>query len=172
MKIREINVNDIKNLTILKPEVYEDFRGEFVETYNKNFFKEKLNLDLDFVQDDISVSYKNVLRGLHGDYKTWKLVSCLYGRIYLVVLDPKTKQHASFTLTDINRTQILIPPGSANGHLILSDMAIFSYKQTEYYDRDSQFTIRYDENYDIYWPIKNPILSIRDNEIKKNNYEN
>ena len=111
---------------------------------------------------------KNVLRGIHGDESTYKLVSCLYGEFYLVVVnnDPNStqyKQWLSFNLSDINRKQVLIPPMYGNGHLVLSDKCIYYYKQTTEYNREGQFTIIWnDPEYKIKWPIVNPILSIRD----------
>ena len=130
-----------------KPYVFEDHRGEYVEIYNKKNYPK-----LDFVQDDISVSTKGVLRGIHGDKKTWKLISCLYGKIQLAVVEPNTPEYQLFVLSDRNRLQVLIPPGFGNGHLVLSDVAIFHYKQTTYYDRKSQFTLPYnDVFYNIPW---------------------
>ena len=120
------------------------------------------------MQDDISISKKKVLRGIHGDNKTWKLVSCLLGKFYLIVVNNKKNSRdymkwQSFVLSSENRQQILIPPGYGNGHLVLTQKAIFSYKQTTYYDPRSQFTIKWnDEKYKFSWPIKKPILSKRD----------
>jgi dTDP-4-dehydrorhamnose 3,5-epimerase len=146
---------------------FEDFRGEYVETYNEDLYR-KAGIDVRFVQDDISVSTRGVLRGLHGDDRTWKLVSCLIGRFYLVVVDwrpesPTYRRWEAFTLSERNRTQVLIPPNVGNGHLVMSEQAVFSYKQSEYYHRKSQFSIRWnDPTLNIYWPIANPILSTRD----------
>lgn len=157
----------IEDALIIDPEGFEDHRGEYVETYNERDYREA-GIDIHFVQDDYSVSTRNVLRGLHGDHKTWKLVSCPHGKYYLVVLDvretsPTFGQWESFVLSCRNHKQVLIPPGCANGHLIISETAIFSYKQSEYYDPSSQFTIKYnDPRYGIWWPIVNPILSRRD----------
>lgn len=149
------------------PTVFNDFRGKYVETYNKEFLlKKKINLN--FVQDDISVSKKNVLRGIHGDEKTWKLVSCLFGKFFLVVVnnDKKSKQflkYQTFILSEQNRKQILIPPKFGNAHLVLSKKSIFYYKQTTYYERKTQFTLKWnDERLKIKWPSKRPILSLRD----------
>lgn len=154
-------------ITIIPPTIYEDFRGQYIETYNKTIYG-KSGIDLDFLQDDISVSRKHVLRGIHGDQNTWKLISCLYGSFYLVVVnnDPESSQYrkwTSFTLSDTNRLQVLVPPKFGNGHLILTEAAIFHYKQTTEYHRESQFTIAYnDPVYNIWWPIKDPIVSMRD----------
>jgi len=154
-------------LALRPPTVFEDFRGTYVETYNEREYREA-GVGVSFVQDDISRSSRHVLRGLHGDRNTWKLVSCLYGRFYLVVLDyregsPQFGQWEAFTLSDQNRLQILVPPGCANGHLVMSDEAIFHYKQSTYYDRSGQFTVAWnDPRFGIWWPVRNPILSRRD----------
>jgi len=154
-------------ILITPPTIFEDFRGSYVEIYNELLYKNN-QINMNFIQDDISVSSRNVLRGIHGDEKTWKLVSCLAGSFYLVVVnnDNQSTQYRkwqAFTLSDKNRKQVLIPPKFGNGHLVLSNEAIFHYKQTTQYDRTSQFTIVWnDPIYKIWWPISNPVLSQRD----------
>lgn len=154
-------------LKIVPPTIFEDFRGVYVETYNRRLY-EQAGIDQDFLQDDISVSSRHVLRGLHGDSSTWKLVSCLSGKFYLVVVNwDKTssqyRQWRGFTLSEANRQQILIPPRFGNGHVVLSEQAIFHYKQTTEYDRAGQFTLRWDDPaLAIRWPVRDPILSERD----------
>ena len=158
----------LKNVLLIKPRVFEDFRGIHVETYNEKEYteaiKEKIGQEVKFVQDNISVSSKNVLRGIHGDPNTWKLVSCPSGKFYLVVVNPATKKWESFILSEKNYQQVLVPPKYGNGHLILSEEAIFHYKQSTYYGgAEKQFTIKFnDPKFNIWWPIKNPILSQRD----------
>ena len=152
---------------LIELDTFEDFRGEYVETYNERLYK-KNGINVKFVQDDISVSSKHVLRGIHGDDETWKLISCLYGKFYLVVVncDKQSKDFGkwqSFVLSDKNRLQVLVPPTYGNAHLVLSDIAIFHYKQSTYYEPSKQFTYKWnDTTLKIWWPIKNPILSIRD----------
>lgn len=144
---------------------FVDHRGRYSEIYNYEAYKNCINFE--FVQDDISHSSKNVLRGLHGDNETWKLITCLYGEIYFVVLDTRKESETfgvweSYILSDKTNKQILVPPGCANGHLVLSESAIFHYKQSTYYSKN-QFTVLWnDPNFKIWWPIKNPILSRRD----------
>ena len=165
MKVNKTLLDGV--LLIEPPTIFQDFRGEYVETYNESIYKSN-GINANFIQDDISVSHKNVLRGIHGDEETCKLISCLFGCFYLVVInnDPTSKQYKSwqsFILSDSNRYQVLIPPKFGNGHLVLSDKAIFHYKQTTEYDRSSQFTIKWNSDvYNIEWPIDNPILSERD----------
>ena len=162
----------------ITPSIFTDYRGEYVETWNVENYKVFKDLP-PFKQDDVSVSTKNVLRGLHGDEKTWKLVQCLHGSIFLVVVDCRVSlnqdfihnnnygKYETFIINDQKRNQILVPPGFANGHLVLSDKAIFSYKQTTLYEgADKQFTINpFDPKIGILWPhqdTKQYILSIRD----------
>lgn len=155
---------------VTPPTIFEDFRGSYVETYNNDLYRQ-LGIGVDFVQDDVSVSDKHVLRGIHGDQETWKLVSCLWGKFYLVVVNwdpmsPQFQQWESFTLSDQNRQQVLIPPKFGNGHLVLSDQAIFHYKQTTYYNRAGQFTLLWnDPDLQIWWPVKQPIVSQRDEGV-------
>jgi len=154
-------------LLIKPPTIFEDFRGTYIEIYNEKLYKEA-GIKVDFIQDDISISAKDVLRGIHGDGETWKLISCLYGKFYLVVVnwDKSSKQFRqwdSFVLSDSNRQQVLVPPKFGNGHLVLSEQTIFHYKQSTYYNRAGQFTLLWnDPEINILWPIKNPILSQRD----------
>lgn len=163
----EIVKTKLDKVLIIKPEVFEDHRGEYVETYNEELYRKK-GIDIKFVQDDISISSKYVLRGIHGDPETWKLISCLYGKFYFVVVDcdPNSKDFGkwqSFTLSDKNRLQILVPSFYGNAHLVLSDLAIFHYKQSTYYNPKKQFTYKWnDSQFNIWWPIKNPIISQRD----------
>ena len=157
----------LNGVLLIKLEVFEDHRGYYIETYNEDVYK-KNGIDVKFVQDDISVSKKNVLRGIHGDRETWKLISCLEGQFYLVLINndensSQYKQRASFTLSEQNRIQILVPPRFGVGHLVISKRAIFHYKQSTYYNPKEQFTIVWnDPEYKIFWPSKNPILSKRD----------
>lgn len=165
MHVEETSLKGV--LKITPPTIFEDFRGEYVETYNQRLYQ-AAGITQDFIQDDISVSAKNVLRGIHGDAETWKLISCLHGKFYMVVVNwdedsPQYGQWESHTLSAKNRQQILIPPKHGNGHLILSEEAIFHYKQTSEYNRAGQFTLIWnDPKLNIFWPISNPILSARD----------
>ena len=164
MKVEKTKLKDVLKITL---EAFEDHRGYYIETYNEDLYK-KNGIDVKFIQDDISVSINNVLRGIHGDQETWKLISCLEGEFFLVVVNNNEKsnqfkQWVSFTLSEKNRIQILVPPKFGNGHLVLSERAMFHYKQNTYYNSKGQFTILWnDPTYDIKWPIRDPILSKRD----------
>jgi dTDP-4-dehydrorhamnose 3,5-epimerase len=110
----EVLKTDLEDVLLIKLEYFEDFRGEYVETYNEERYK-KSGITVKFVEDDISVSSKHVLRGIHGDAGTWKLISCLYGRFYLVVVNCDTDSKdfgkwQSFVLSAKNRHQVLVPP--------------------------------------------------------------
>lgn len=168
IKIEQTGLDGVLHI---KPYVFEDFRGHYVETYNDKIYKEA-GIDLKFIQDDVSVSSRNVLRGIHGDTVTHKLLSCLHGKIYFVVVncDKGSDQFGrwqSFILTDTAYNQVLVPPGYGNGYFVLSDKAVFSYKQTTYYDRSKQFTYLWnDPKFNIFWPVDNPILSARDKGLE------
>jgi dTDP-4-dehydrorhamnose 3,5-epimerase len=163
MRIFDTALDGVK---LIQPEIFEDFRGTNFESYNKKYYDVALNID--FVVDSISTSRRHTLRGIHGDNKTTKLVSCLYGTIHMLIInrDPDSSQYNQWfttTLSDRNKYQLLIPPKFGNGHLVMSDEAVFSYKLSEYYDRASQFTIKWnDPMHGFFWPIKHPILSERD----------
>ncbi|MBI5606379.1 MAG: dTDP-4-dehydrorhamnose 3,5-epimerase family protein [Deltaproteobacteria bacterium] len=163
----EVKKTNLDGVLLIKVDSFEDFRGEYLETYNEQTYREK-GITVKFVQDDISVSSQNVLRGIHGDAETWKLISCLYGKFYFVVVNCDTQSHnfgkwQSFTLSDKNRYQVLVPPKYGNAHLVLSRQTIFHYKQSTYYNSAGQFTYTWNEpRFNIWWPIKFPILSQRD----------
>ncbi len=160
---------ELAGVLMIKPDRFEDFRGEYVETYNEDLYRRN-GISAKFVQDDISVSSRHVLRGIHGDRDTWKLISCLHGSFYFIVVNcdeasPRFGKWQSFTLSDRNRLQVLVPPMHGNAHLVLSRSAIFHYKQSTYYDPSKQFTFKWnDPRFNIWWPIQDPILSKRDEE--------
>jgi dTDP-4-dehydrorhamnose 3,5-epimerase len=150
---------------IFQPDSFEDYRGELY-----TLFKQEEH-ELVFNHDKVSVSRQNVLRGMHGDSKSWKLITCLSGVVYLVVIDnrPESSNYLkwdSIVLSETNKKQVLVPPMFANGHLVLSDTAVFFYKWSypgEYPDVKDQFTLKWnDPKVNIHWPIDNPILSKRD----------
>ena len=164
----EVSSSRLDGVRLITPAtIFEDFRGTYVETYNEQLYLDA-GIAVSFVQDDISVSSRHVLRGIHGDTETWKLISCLYGKFYLVVLNwdrasPQFGQWEAFVLSDQNRLQVLVPPKFGNGHLVLSDQAIFHYKQSTYYNRAAQFTCLWnDPALNIWWPVKHPLISKRD----------
>lgn len=170
------NGSKLPNVKIVQPSTYHEYRGSITTTYHSDYYDRLLpaedrNDGLKFKHDRYSKSKKNVLRGLHYDDKTWKLVSCIHGKIYLVVLDVRPKQPnygkwESFVISPETGTQVLIPPMFANGHFVMDDDSIFYYKMAykgEYNDVANQQTIVFnDKRFNIDWPIENPILSKRD----------
>ena len=124
-----------------------------------------------FVEDDFSLNKKNVFKGLHGDRKTWKLVSCIYGKCEAVIVnnDKKSSQFGmweKFILSANPYFQVLVPPSYGNSFLVLSDYAVYHYKQTTYYSgKDKQFTINYkDPFFKIKLSSKKIIISKRDKD--------
>jgi dTDP-4-dehydrorhamnose 3,5-epimerase len=163
----KVSKTNLEGVLIIEPEIFKDFRGQYIEIYNEELYREK-GISVKFIQDDISTSFKDVLRGIHGDQENWKLISCLYGEIYVVVVNCDTDSKdfgkwQSFVLSDANRQQVLIPPKHGNSFLTMSEMSVFHYKQSVYYNRAKQFTYKWnDPRFKISWPVKNPILSERD----------
>lgn len=161
----------LDNLIWIERTIFTDHRGTFVETFNIDEYKDK-GIKIKFLRDCISTSRKNVLRGIHYDDKTWKLIQCMCGEIFFVVVDmrPYSSQYLkwqSFILSDQNRRQVLVPPNFGNGHLVLSESCIFHYKMSEYYDPANEIILKWDDpKAGISWPIKNPILSERDKNAK------
>jgi dTDP-4-dehydrorhamnose 3,5-epimerase len=158
----------LKNVLKIKLSPFKDHRGKYLEIFNKELFK-KTKKKINFIQDDISISKKKVLRGVHGDYRTWKLITCLYGEFILLIInnkkkDEEYKKSEFFYLNDKNNIQILVPPGFGNAHYVKSKEAIFHYKQSTLYNRKTQFTIKWNsKEYNLKWPFKkNPITSKRD----------
>lgn len=167
MKVKTV---EIKGLLIIEPAVFEDDRGYFFEAYNAHKFK-SAGLESDFVQDNLSKSSKNVLRGLHFQnppYAQGKLVSVVRGSVLDVAVDirkssPTFGQHYSIVLSEINKIQFYIPPGFAHGFKTLEDDTIFSYKCTKAYNKDSEGAIKWDDNVlNINWDSENPIVSEKD----------
>ena len=162
-----IEKTTLKDVRLIKRNKFEDYRGTFIETYNIQEYKDN-GIELEFVRDSVSTSSQHVLRGIHYDDKTWKLIQCMYGKIYFVVVDMRQESDQyikwqSFILSDQNRHQVLVPPFHGNGHLVLSDHCTFHYKMTEYYDPGNEKTLKWDDpKAKIHWPISNPILSEKD----------
>ena len=145
---------------------FTDNRGFFLETYSKKKFKDISKLK--FIEDDISFSKKNVLRGFHGDFKTWKLITCIYGNIQIGTInniknDKNFKSSKSYILKSDQPSQILVPPGFGVAYLSLTKVAIVSYKQTQYYGENKQFSINYNSPcVKFKWKTKKIIVSNRD----------
>ena len=167
MKVTE---SGIKGVFIIEPDVYEDDRGFFMETFHNERYRKLLGINLDFVQDNISRSSKNVLRGMHfqRNYPQGKIVKASRGEILDVIVDlrkdsPTYGTWESFKLSEQNKLQVWIPQGLAHGFLVMSDSADFEYKCTEYYHPEDQNCLMWnDPEVAIDWPINDPILSEQD----------
>jgi dTDP-4-dehydrorhamnose 3,5-epimerase len=156
---------------IFTPSVYREYRGEIFTTFHSQKHPVIGFVDKDsHVHGRFSKSFKGVLRGLHYDNKTWKLVQALVGEIYLVVLDvrensPTFGKWESYIISEHTRDQVLVPPGFANGHFALTD-CIFHYNlfyTGDYVDEAAQLVIKWnDPRFNIEWPTDTPILQKRD----------
>ncbi|MCW3083733.1 MAG: dTDP-4-dehydrorhamnose 3,5-epimerase [Bacteroidetes bacterium] len=166
----QIIKTEIPDLLIIQPKVFEDERGYFYESYNKKLLAEN-GLDANFVQDNQSMSQKGVLRGLHFQappYTQGKLVSVIKGAVLDVAVDLRKNsatygKHYSIELTEKNKTMFWVPEGFAHGFLTLENNTIFSYKCTNYYHKDSENSILWnDPALSISWGIQDPVLSEKD----------
>lgn len=166
----EIINTKIPDLLIVKPLVFEDQRGYFFESYNKEKFLQQ-GIDQNFVQDNESKSMKGVLRGLHFQappFAQGKLVRVMKGAVLDVAVDirqnsPTYGQWASTELTESNKWMYWVPPGFAHGFVTLEDHTVFFYKCTNVYNKASEGSIRWnDPDLNIDWGINNPILSEKD----------
>src|SRR5690554_5406625 len=168
----------IEDLVIVQPRFFSDNRGYFFESYNYRDY-EKNGLPMRFVQDNISKSQKGVLRGLHFQkppYEQGKLVQVLKGEVLDVAVDlrresPTYGQHFTIKLNEENKTQLYIPAGFAHGFATLKDETVFAYKCTNYYHKESEGSIYWnDKTLGIDWLIENPIVS--DKDQIKNSFDN
>ena len=162
----------INGLLIIKPDVFEDSRGYFFETFNKNKY-EQVGIDADFVQDNVSKSNRGTIRGLHyqvGEFAQGKICSVLKGSVIDVAVDirfgsPTFGKYFSIELSDKNKIQLWIPVGFAHGFAVKSDDTIFIYKCTSKYHKESERSIIYDDSdLNVNWQIDNPIVSDKDLE--------
>lgn len=160
----------LPGLIVFNPEFFHDSRGYFFESYNREKY-EAFGLIADFVQDNLSKSIKNTVRGLHyqiGEFAQGKLCQVISGNVMDVAVDirfgsPTFGMHFSVELSGENHRQIWIPPGFAHGFSVLSDEAVFSYKCSAKYDKPSERSILYnDVQLDINWMVDTPLVSEKD----------
>ncbi len=166
----EVIKTKIPDLYIVKPRVFEDYRGYFFESYNKEMFLRN-GIDQNFVQDNESKSSKGVLRGLHFQkppFAQGNLVRVMQGAVLDVAVDirknsPTYGQWASVELTHNNKWMYWVPPGFAHGFVTLEDNTVFFYKCTNVYNKESEGSILWnDPDLNIDWKMENPILSDKD----------
>lgn len=177
----EVVKTPIEGVLLIKPKVFGDNRGYFVETWQKKRYEEA-GIDFPFVQDNHSKSTKGILRGLHFQKKhpQGKLVTVSLGEVFDVAVDirkdsPTFGKWFGAILSDKNQQQLWIPPGMAHGFVVLSEVAHFHYKCTDYYHPDDEGSIKWDDpEIGIDWPIDfEPLVSSKDgvahsfNDLKK-----
>jgi dTDP-4-dehydrorhamnose 3,5-epimerase len=171
----KISHSKLNGCVIIEPRVFGDERGFFLETFQAVRYEQEAGIDLPFVQDNHSRSARGVLRGLHFQ-KTkpqGKLVRVVRGEVYDVAVDIR-KGSATFgewegvILSEDNKKQFWVPPGFAHGFVVLSDIADFEYKCTDFYDSTDEGSILWsDPDLGIQWPVQNPIVSAKDAVAKQ-----
>ena len=170
MKVTPLKIPDVK---LIEPEVFEDERGFFYESFNQQKFNEAIVQEITFVQDNHSKSSQGVLRGLHyqeAPFEQGKLVRVIAGEVFDVAVDirkesPSYGEWVSETLSAENKKQLWIPEGFAHGFLTISSEAEFLYKTTSFYSKMHEITINYlNSSFDINWPLKEVHLSEKDSK--------
>ena len=181
MKIKE---TPLKDCYIIEPTVFEDERGYFYEKFNEKKFEELTGLNGHFVQDNISKSSYGVLRGVHlqkGEHAQAKLVSCLEGKVWDVAVDlrkdsPTFGKWFGVELTPENKLQLYVPRGFGHGFSVLSDTAIFAYKCDNFYEKDAEGSVIWnDEELNIDWKLPKEVIQLSDKDqhlplFKENNF--
>lgn len=166
-------LTDIEGCFILEPKIINDGRGYFYESYNKNTFKNATGLDVDFVQDNQSFSSKGVLRGLHyqiGDAAQAKLVRVISGAVLDVAVDlrkgsPTFGRHVAVQLSSENKRQLFVPRGFAHGFVVLTDTAEFAYKCDNFYAKDFERGVKYnDPELGIDWEFEEDALIVSEKD--------
>lgn len=165
----DVQATALPDVLVIVPKVFPDARGFFMETFNAARYK-AVGIHENFVQDNLSVSSKGVLRGLHYQqpHAQGKLVYVLQGEVWDVAVDirkgsPMFGRWAAVTLSAENKKQLYIPPGFAHGYFVISDTALFIYKCTDFYYPEHDAGVRWDDpDIGIKWPAGEPILSAKD----------
>jgi dTDP-4-dehydrorhamnose 3,5-epimerase len=166
-----IEKTPFRNLLLLTPKIFQDERGYFYESFNEALFRIETGLNITFVQDNESKSSKGVLRGLHFQLppKTQaKLIRVVKGAVLDVVVDlrqtePTFGKHYSVMLSEENKLQFFVPEGFAHGFVALEDNTIFSYKCSNYYSKEHDRSLLWnDPQLNIQWEIDQPLVSEKD----------
>jgi dTDP-4-dehydrorhamnose 3,5-epimerase len=161
----------INGIWLINNDVFKDLRGSIWTSFIKKEIEDLLPENLNFNHDKFSKSKNNVLRGIHGDHKSWKLVTSVFGKIQQVVVDCRKDsetfgKYESFIISEENQISILVSPSLGNAYYVISEEAVYHYKiayKGNYFDADQQFTYKWnDPKFSIKWPTKYPILSERD----------
>ena len=170
----EVKKTNIPGVLVIKPKIHSDTRGLFTETFSTKRYA-KVGINQTFVQDNLSHSSKNVVRGLHYQIEQpqGKLVRVTRGRVFDVALDirlnsPSFGSYFSTIIDDSDFSQLYLPPGIAHGFCVLSDCADFQYKCTDYYVTGDEGGVLWnDSDLNIDWPLKDPIVSKQDQKLRK-----
>lgn len=171
----EIEQAHIKDILLIQPKVFKDDRGFFFESFRRNLFKD-YGIDYDFIQENISRSVHGTIRGLHyqvGEFAQGKLCQVLKGSVLDVAVDirfgsPTFGKYVGVELNDENHYILWMPPGFAHGFSVLSEVAIFHYRCTNYYSKKHERAILYsDRDLAIDWNVQNPIVSPKDLEAMR-----
>ncbi len=165
----EFEKTEIEGVLLLKPEVYRDRRGIFLESYRKSLFRER-GLKIDFVQDNVSSSKQHAIRGLHYQIENPqdKLIMVMQGEVLDVAVDlrrssPTFGKHVKRIISQENRYQLFVPKGFAHGFSILSEEALVYYKCSDYYNPEGERGLYWnDPELDIDWEVEDPIISEKD----------
>jgi len=161
----------LNGLLVIEPNVFNDERGSFFESFNQHKFNELIGEEISFVQDNHSISKRNVIRGLHlqaPPYAQGKLVRVSSGRVVDFAVDirkssPTFGKHFSVELSSENNLMMWIPAGFAHGFSVLEDQSVFLYKCSNIYHKDSEMTLLYnDADLQIDWKVNAPIVSSKD----------
>jgi len=171
----------LKGCFVIEPKIFEDKRGYFLESYNQKTFNKLAKVNINFVQDNESFSSKGVLRGLHyqtGSHAQAKLVRVLKGKVLDVAVDLRKEshtfgQHVAVKLSKENKKQLFVPRGFAHGFIVLSDTAIFSYKCDNFYNKEAETGIIYnDEGLNVDWILNEEDFIVSEKDLLLPKFEN
>jgi dTDP-4-dehydrorhamnose 3,5-epimerase len=170
----KVHAGKIPGVRIVEPSVHGDARGFFMESYSRDRYAEA-GIPGEFVQDNVSLSAKGILRGLHLQHPNaqGKLCFVLEGEVFDVAVDvrvgsPTFGQWEGVTLSSENKRQLYVPPGFAHGFCVLSERAMFSYKCSDFYAGRSEIGVAWDDpEIGIEWPIQSPRLSDKDQQNRR-----
>lgn len=164
----EFRKTKLPGVVLIVPDLFEDWRGHYVMTYNRDLYHAH-GITADFVEQDLSTSTKGVLRGIHVDFACEKIYEIIFGKAYYVLVDcqegPTFGNWEAFILTGENHHQLYKPPRYGAGFLALTDDVVLHYFQSQSYDPKRQTTLLWnDPRLKIWWPTATPLLSRRDIE--------
>jgi len=177
MKVTETN---LKGCFIIEPQVFVDKRGYFFESFHKEKFQQLTNIEVDFLQDNEAFSNRGVVRGLHfqkGQYAQAKLIRVVKGKVLDIVVDLRSGsktfgKHFSIILSGENKKQLFVPRGFAHGYAVLEDNTLFSYKCDNYYNKESEGGVIYnDKDLQIDWMLEENEIQLSEKDIKLTNFK-